>query len=37
MHPMPESWFDDAVLNMSPVVAAYMVGLLALLLTYMQG
>ena len=37
MHPMPESWYDDAVLNMGPVVAAYGVGLLMLLLSYAQG
>jgi hypothetical protein len=37
MHPMPENWFDNAVLNMGPVVAAYGAGLLALLLAYAHG
>lgn len=37
MHPMPESLFDNAVLHLGPVVAAYGVGLLMLLLAYARG
>jgi hypothetical protein len=37
MHPMPESWFDNADLNVGPVVAAYMFGLLMLVISYVQA
>ena len=37
MHPMPESWFDNPDVHMAPVLAAYVLGLLVLLLSYMQA
>ena len=37
MHPMPESWFDNTDLHMTPVVVAYALGLLMLLLSYAHG